>query len=107
MDNFYSNYFSKTIHIVSGLISLPIAISTLCVAIKLSIQHKQLNKSIFAIILMIVYIEGLQIFLFFYSGKIKNVDLEHDLSYTASYITSSATFSLYLSPLNTWIFIWE
>jgi hypothetical protein len=97
-----------SIHTIMGLVSLTIAISTLCVAIKFYIQNNQINKSILAIILIIIYVEGLQA-VWVYLFNIKNKETFDELSdsYTTQFITCTAVDSLYLSPLSTWIFIWE
>ena len=97
-----------TIHTIMGLVSLTIAISTLCVAIKFCIQNNQINKSILAIILIIIYVEGLQaVWVYFFNKKNKEVYDELTDSYTTQFITLTAESTLYLSPLSTWIFIWE
>ncbi len=58
-----------SMHTIMGLVSVTIAISTLCVAIKFYIQHNQLNKSILAIIFTIIYIEGFQAVWVYYFNK--------------------------------------
>ncbi len=58
------------IHTILGLVAVTIAISTLCVAIKFYMQHNQLNKSIVAIILIIIYVEGAQGVWVFYFNKL-------------------------------------
>ncbi len=63
-------YTGTTIHTILGLVAVTIAISTLCVAIKFYIQHNQLNKSIVAIILIIIYVEGAQGVWVFYFNKL-------------------------------------
>ena len=67
-------FIGTTIHTIMGLVAVTIAISTLCVAIKFFIQNNQINKSVLAIVLIIIYVEGLQaVWVYLFNKKNKDI----------------------------------